>query len=72
MTHKSTLIQLRSDEDVLMDIDDIIVPAFEGEQIMLSTSWYKIVEVVLYTRELSSGGIVINEVLWVEPEEGKK
>lgn len=68
MTHKSTLIQLKSNEDVLMDIDDIIVPAFEGESIMVSSIWYKIVEVTLYTRQLSSGGVAIYESLWVEQE----
>lgn len=68
MTHKSTLIQLKSNEDILMDIDDIIVPAFEGESIMVSSIWYKIVEVTLYTRQLSSGGVAISESLWVEQE----
>lgn len=68
MTHKSTFIQLKSNEDVLMDIDDIIVPAFEGESIMVSSFWYKIVEVTLCTRKLPSGGVAIYESLWVEQE----
>lgn len=68
MTHKSTLIQLKSNEDVLMRIDDVIVPAFEGESIVVSSIWYKIVEVILYTTKLSSGNVAISETLWVEPE----
>lgn len=67
MTHKSTLIQLKSNDDVLLDIDDIIVPAFEGEGIMVSDAWYKIIDVCLYTRSLPSGGTAIYETLWVEP-----
>lgn len=68
MTHKSTLIQLKSTEEVIMEIDDLIVPAFKGERIMMNSFWYKIKEVNLYTKKLSTS-VAIYETLWVEPME---
>lgn len=73
MTYQSTQIQLKSNEEVLMDIGDIILPATTGNHIVIEGYWYKIVEVNIYCRHVANSySAAVSETILVEAMEEKK